>query len=67
MSRKNTMSAVTYGMSATTYGVATAGTEAAPTRKSLFAWVLDALADSRARQGKREIHRYRHLLANELE
>ena len=51
-------------MSVVRYGMATAVTEAAPTRKNFFALVMYGLRESRAREARREIHRHRHLLAN---
>ena len=51
-------------MSAATYGMTIAVTEAAPTRKDFFALVMYALRQSRAREARREIYRHRHLLAN---
>jgi hypothetical protein len=51
-------------MSAATYGMTIAVTEAAPTRKNFFALVMYALRESRARQARCEIYRHRHLLAN---
>jgi hypothetical protein len=52
-------------MSVATYGMATAVTEAAPTRKNFFALLMYGLRETRAREARREIYRHRHLLANE--
>ena|ERR1700761_5009834 len=35
-------------------------------RNSLIGWLLEALYDSRSREARRVIHRYRHLLAEDV-